>query len=221
MYYIILLLTLAITMGSQNYIQSTYHKTREILSQKGLTGREVARRILDENGLRTIKVVEVSGTLSDHYDPKKKVVSLSTDIYQNTSLASVAVAAHECGHALQDSEGYSFLRLRNSIVPFVNIASRAGYIIILISFMFSLLKLLWVGIVMELVILVFQLITLPVEFNASNRALRQIQELKIVQDKEHESCKKMLKAAALTYVASVATAILEIFRLVLMVNRKR
>ena len=221
MYYIILIITLAITLGSQNYIQSTYRKTREIMSLKGLSGREVARKILDDNGLRSIKVEEVSGTLSDHYDPKNKVVRLSTDIYQNTSLASVAVAAHECGHALQDSEGYSFLRLRNSIVPIVNIASRAGYIIILVSFMFSMMKLLWVGILMELAILAFQLLTLPVEFNASSRALIQIKELKIVQDKEHGTCKKMLTAAALTYVASVATAVLEIFRLVLMASRKR
>ncbi len=221
MYYIILILTLAITLGSQNYIHSTYRKTREILSEKGLSGREVARKILDDNGLKSVKVEEVSGTLSDHYDPKNKVVRLSTDIYQNSSLASVAVASHECGHALQDKEGYSFLRIRNSIVPIVNIASRAGYIIILISFMFSMLKLLWIGVLMELAILAFQLLTLPVEFNASNRALNQIKELRIVQDKEHSYCKKMLTAAALTYVASVATAILEIFRLVLIANRKR
>lgn len=221
MYYIILLITLAITLGSQNYIQATYRKTREILSEKGLTGAAVARRILDENGLKNVRVEEVNGTLTDHYDPKNKKVCLSTDIYNNTSLASAAVASHECGHAMQDKEGYSFLRIRNSIVPVVNIASRAGYIIIMISFMLSLVKLLWVGIIMELVILVFQLITLPVEFNASNRALRQIKELKIVQDKEHAYCKKMLTAAALTYVASVATAILEVFRLVLMANRRR
>ena len=221
MYYIILILTLAITMGSQNYIHSTYRKTREILSEKGLSGREVARKILDSNGLKSVKVEEVNGTLSDHYDPKNKVVRLSNDIYQNTSLASVAVAAHECGHALQDSQGYSFLRLRNSIIPIVNIASRAGYLIILISFMFSMMKLLWIGVLMELAILAFQLLTLPVEFNASSRALNQIKELRIVQDKEHSYCKKMLTAAALTYVASVATAILEIFRLILIANRKR
>ena len=221
MYYIIFILTLAITMGSQNYIHSTYRKTREILSEKGLSGREVARKILDSNGLKSVKVEEVNGTLSDHYDPKNKVVRLSNDIYQNTSLASVAVAAHECGHALQDSQGYSFLRLRNSIIPIVNIASRAGYLIILISFMFSMMKLLWIGVLMELAILAFQLLTLPVEFNASSRALNQIKELRIVQDKEHSYCKKMLTAAALTYVASVATAILEIFRLILIANRKR
>lgn len=221
MYYIILLATLIITMGSQSYINSTYKRTREISSKKGITGGEVARRILDENGLKKVKVEEVEGTLSDHYDPKNKVVRLSKDIYQNTSLASIAVASHECGHAIQDKEGYVFLRFRNSIIPLVNIASRAGYIIILISVFTSLLKLLWIGILMELIILLFQVITLPVEFNASNRALKQIKELKIVQDEEHSSCKTMLKAAALTYVASVAAGILEVFRLLLIVNDRR
>ena len=178
-------------------------------------------RILDENGLKNVKVVEVAGNLSDHYDPKEKIVRLSTDIYNNTSLASVAVASHECGHAIQDKNNYTFLRIRSSIVPLVNIASRAGYIIIVISFMMSLMKLLWVGILMEFVILAFQVITLPVEFNASNRALKQIKELKIVDEEEHVSCKSMLTAAALTYVASVASAIIEIVRLLFILNRRR
>jgi len=221
MYYIFFFATMLITLISQSYINSTYQKTRKILSKKGMSGREVARRILDENGLKNVKVEEVSGTLSDHYDPKNKTVRLSTDIYQNTSLASVAVASHECGHAIQDKEGYSFLRIRNSIIPLVNIASRAGYIIIVISFLMSLMKLLWVGILLEFVILAFQVITLPVEFNASNRALKQIKDLKIVNDEEHVNCKGMLTAAALTYVASVASAIIEITRLLFILNRRR
>ena len=216
MYYLILFLTLIITSLSQSYINSMYKKSRVIPSKSNMTGKEVARRILDANGLKKVKIQEVAGTLSDHYDPRNKTVNLSKDIYENTSLASISVAAHECGHAIQDKEGYLFLRIRSSIIPLVNFASRVGYIIILISIVMSLIKLLWVGILMEVVILAFQVITLPVEFNASSRALKQILDLKIVEKDEHTTCYGMLRAAALTYVASVATAILEIVRLLWM-----
>ncbi len=219
-YMIFLLITVIITFASQNYIQSMYRKTKKISSKHGMTGEEVARKILDKNGLKSVKVQEVDGTLSDHYDPKSKTVNLSRDIFENTSLASVSVASHECGHAIQDKEGYRFLRIRSSIVPIVNLASRIGYIVIMISFLTSLLDLLWIGIGLEFIILLFQVITLPVEFNASNRALKQITDLKIVEEEEHRMCKKMLKAAALTYVASVATAVIEILRLVLIARRR-
>ena len=219
MYNLIFLITIVITLASQAYISSTYKKTKKIMAKSNLSGKEVARKILDENGLREIQIAMVPGDLSDHYDPAKKMVCLSPDIYENASLASVAVASHECGHALQDKEGFAFLRVRRSMVPLVNFASKAGYVIILISVMMSLLKLLWVGIILEMVILLFQLVTLPVEFDASNRALKQISQLRIVEETEHQSCKKMLTAAALTYVASVATAILEILRLLIVARR--
>lgn len=218
-YYIVLLVSMALTLGAQFFINSVYQKTKKIRAKNSMSGCDVARKILDSNGLKKVKVQEIEGTLSDHYDPKNKVVSLSTDIYNGSSLASVAVAAHECGHAIQDKVGYSFLRFRHSMIPLVNFASRAGYIIIMISVFTSLLKLLWVGICLELVILLFQMVTLPVEFNASNRALKQIVELGIVEKKESFKCKEMLFAAALTYVASVATAILEIVRLISMARR--
>lgn len=216
MYYLLLIITMFITICSQSYINSMYQKTKRIKSGKGMSGAEVARKILDENGLKKVKVKEISGILTDHYDPSNKIVNLSSDIYNNTSLASVSVASHECGHAIQDKEGYTFLRFRNSIVPVVNLASRLGYLIIVISIFTSLTNLLWLGIAMEFVILLFQLVTLPVEFNASNRALKQISKLNIVSKKEHSSCRDMLTAAALTYVASVASAIIEIFRLIYM-----
>lgn len=220
-YTLFLLVTMALTLGAQGYINSMYNKTKKISLNRTISGSEVARKILDENGLKNVKVVEVEGTLTDHYDPRNKTVSLSKDIYHNTSVASCSVAAHECGHAIQDKEGYSFLRFRNSIIPVVNLASRAGYFIIMISLFTSLIRLLWLGILMELVILLFQVVTLPVEFNASNRALKQLITLNLVTDKEHASCKKMLTAAALTYVAAVAAAILEILRLVMIANRDR
>lgn len=215
MYYIFLLVTLVITLSSQAYIKSVYNKTKKIKANSGMTGEEVALRILDVNGLNNVKVVEINGELSDHYDPKNKVVRLSSDVFKNNSIAAISVAAHECGHAIQDKNNYFFLRFRSLIFPLVSFASRIGYVIIIISIFAQLIELLWVGILFECIILLFQLITLPVEFNASSRALRQIQDLGIVSVEENKNCRKMLKAAALTYVASVATAIIEILRLVL------
>lgn len=215
MYYIFLLVTLVITLSSQAYIKSVYNKTKKIKANSGMTGEEVALRILDVNGLNNVKVVEIDGELSDHYDPKNKVVRLSSDVFKNNSIAAISVAAHECGHAIQDKNNYFFLRFRSLIFPLVSFASRIGYVIIIISIFAQLIELLWVGILFECIILLFQLITLPVEFNASSRALRQIQDLGIVSVEENKNCRKMLKAAALTYVASVATAIIEILRLVL------
>ncbi len=220
-YYLILLVTLVVTIGSEIYLNSVYKNTKKIQSISKMTGCDVARKILDSNGLQNVKIKMVAGELSDHYDPKNKTVNLSTDIYANSSIASISVAAHECGHAIQDKNGYFFLKFRRSIVPLVNLASKLGYIVIIISLITSITKLLLVGIILESIILLFQLITLPVEFNASNRALKQIIDLKIVEANEHRECKKMLGAAALTYVASVASAILEVLRLIVMFRSDR
>ena len=219
-YYLVLGITLLITLGSQAYINSCYKKTRKIESKNRISGYEVAKKILKENGLKEVKVEEIKGTLTDHYDPRTKTVRLSNDIYNGTSLASISVASHECGHAIQDKNGYLFLKIRRSLVPIVNIASYAGYIAIAGGALLGLLNLIWLGIIFEVVILTFQLITLAVEFNASSRALKQIKELKIVDDREHTSCRQMLTAAALTYVASAAAALLEVVRLLLMFRRR-
>ncbi len=212
---------LIITGGASLYIKANYSKYKEILTKKKYTGFDTAREILDSNGLKDVLILEVQGELTDHYDPKKKVVSLSNDIYHSTSIASVAVAAHECGHAIQDKEGYSFLRLRHALIPFVKFSSIAGYVAIAISLLAGLLKLLWIGIILECVILIFQLVTLPVEFNASNRALKQIEKLGIVDKDEKYGCKKMLTSAALTYVAGVLSALAQVLRLVLIANNRR
>ena len=215
---ILLVLSLLVTSAAQIYINSSYSKTKRIKNRAGITGAQTARRILDENGLSNVKVEEVRGVLGDHYDPRTKTVRLSSDIYRNTSIASASVAAHECGHAIQDKEGYFFLKLRNSIVPLVNFASYAGYFAILIGIIASSLKIIWIGIIAEIVILVFQLITLPVEFAASKRALKQLEKQKILEKIEISTSKKMLTAAALTYVASVTATILEILRLLIAVG---
>ena len=212
---------LAITGLSSLYIKSNYKKYKEISVKKKYTGFDTAREILDKNGLSEVLILEVQGELTDHYDPKKKVVSLSTDIYHGNSIASVSVAAHECGHAIQDKEGYTFLKIRHTLIPLVKFSSIAGYIAIAISLIAGLVNLLWIGVALECVILIFQLITLPVEFNASNRALKQIEKLSIVEKSEKEGCKKMLTSAALTYVAGVLSALAQVIRLALMGSRRR
>ena len=220
MFYGFLIISLIITLSAQAFVSMTYSKTKKIKNINNLTGSEVARQILDNNGLSNVKVVETPGSLSDHYDPRSKVVRLSSEVYHSPSIASVAVAAHECGHAIQDKDKYIFMNIRSSIVPLVNFASYAGYLAIVIGFMASAMNLVWIGIIMECIILLFQLVTLPVEFNASSRALKQIKQLNFLDKKEYRKGRKMLTAAAMTYVASVATTILEIFRLVLMANRR-
>ena len=219
-YYLIIITSFLITMFAQIYIDIKYNSTRKIISEKRITGFETARKILDANGLQNVKINRISGSLSDYYDPSNKTVNLSDDIYSNNSLASISVAAHECGHAIQDKNGYFFLKLRRKLVPLVNFSSKLGYLAIVIGLFASLTNFIIIGIITELLILLFQLITLPVEFNASNRALKQILELDIVNKNEKRKCKGMLKAAALTYVASVASTILEILRLIMILRRR-
>ena len=180
----------------------------------------MARRILDSNGLNNVDIVETQGELTDHYDPERKVVRLSKDIYHGATIASSSVAAHECGHAVQDKEGYFFLRLRATLVPFVNLSSKLGYIALVVGLLFGWLELAWFGIFLELAILFFQLITLPVEFDASRRAADFLKREALVEKSEQEGSKKMLNAAAMTYVASVVSTLLQILRLVLLVSRR-
>lgn len=219
-YYILTILAFLITITAQIFVNSSYAKTRKIKNKHNLTGEEVARTILDKNGLKNVRIEEVNGTLGDHYDPRTKTVRLSSDIFHNTSIASASVAAHECGHAIQDKDDYTFLRIRHALIPLVSISSQAGYVVIMIGVLFSLVDLIWVGILMEVLILLFQLITLPVEFNASSRALKNLQELNLLEKSEIKYSRKMLGAAAMTYVASVAAAVLEILRLLLIFNRR-
>mgnify|MGYP004456892101 FL=1 len=218
-YYLLPILAFLITITAQIFVNGSYSKTRKIKNKHNLTGEEVARTILDKNGLRNVQIEEVHSTLGDHYDPTTKTVRLSSDIYHNTSIASASVAAHECGHAIQDKDDYTFLRIRHALIPIVNFSSYAGYIAIVIGCIFSSINLIWVGILMEIIILLFQLVTLPVEFNASSRALKQLEELNLLEKSEIKYSRKMLGAAAMTYVASVAAAVLEILRLLLIFNK--
>ena len=213
-------LAFIITLSAQLYISSSYRKFKKVTINKNINGKAAARKVLDKNGLSNVEILKVSGSLTDHYDPSRKTVSLSTDIYEDNSIASIAVACHECGHAIQDKEGYLMLRIRHALIPLVNISSYAGYLAIMIGVFFSFIKLVWLGIIFEVVILLFQLVTLPVEFNASSRALKQIKELGLLSKDELKGARIMLVAAALTYVASVAATVLEILRLVLIFGRR-
>ena len=204
-----------ITLASQVYININYKIYKGHINAKNKTGYDAARAILDANNLNDIDVIETKGTLTDHYDPKRKVIKLSTDIYHGSSIASAAVAAHECGHAIQDKNKYIPMRIRSAIVPFVNICTRLGYLAILIGLIFNRAPLLEAGIILLLAMLVFQLITLPVEFNASKRALNELEKEKILDKEEKGNARNMLVAAAFTYVASVLSTLLQIFRLVL------
>lgn len=215
--YILVIVGFLITLGAQIFVKSSYSKYKKVETKSRLDGFEVARRILDSNGLNNIDIVEVQGELSDHYDPKRKVVRLSSDIFHGSTVAAASVAAHECGHAVQDKENYFFLRFRNALVPFANISSHVGYIAIVIGLIFGYMKLAWIGIALEMVILLFQIITLPVEFNASSRAAKFLAKEALIEKTEQVGSRKMLNAAALTYVASVLSTLLSILRLVLIV----
>ena len=220
--YIILYLVILIVpaIASIN-IRSTYGKYKQQKNKNGLSGFEVARKVLDANGLEKLYIVEVKGELTDHYDPSQKVVRLSTDIFHGETIAAAAVAAHECGHAIQDKENYAFMRIRATLVPIVNLITYAAYIMFAVSMIFQIMDLMPVAFVSVLFSLVFQLVTLPVEFDASKRALVQLKELELVDNKEHEGTKKMLTAAALTYVASVLSSVANLLRIVLSYTNRR
>ena len=217
---VLILVIVILPLIAQGKIKSSYNKYAKVLSSKGLTGEQVARRILDKNGLKNVRINRVSGELTDHYDPRKKNVNLSDRIYSEKSISSISVAAHECGHAIQDKESYSFLRFRSAMVPVVNFTSRFATIFIFIGFIAGILNFLTIGIVLLCVGLLFQLITLPVEFDASARARVQLQELGIVTKNELKGTSSVLSAAAFTYVAGFLATALQILRLVL-ISRNR
>ena len=212
--------SLLVTIGASSFVRLNYSKYKQVSVKSNKTGFDTAREILDQNGLSNVLILETQGDLSDHYDPSKKVVKLSHDIYHGRTIAAVSVAAHECGHAIQDKEGYSFLVFRNRIVPLVNLSSKVGYIAIMIGLIFSLRELVLIGIALEIIILLFQMVTLPVEFNASHRALEKIKQYGIVNNNELSGAKKMLTSAALTYVAGVISSLFQVLRLVLMYTRR-
>lgn len=212
---ILAIIVILIPLIAQIGVSSNYQKYKRVKNTKELTGYDVARKILDENGLGDIYIVETRGELTDHYDPTKKVVRLSSDIYHGKTVAAMSVASHECGHAVQDKEGYTFMRIRSAIFPIVNVATSISYWIILLGFLFELLDLIYIGIALTCLGLLFQIVTLPVEFDASKRAGVFLKEYNLATEDESKGVKKMLGAAAMTYVAGVLASALQILRLIL------
>ena len=213
-------LIILIPLVAQLKITSAYRKYKEVDNSKGLTGFEVARKILDANGLEDIYVVETPGDLTDHYDPTRKTVRLSSHVFKESTIAAASVAAHECGHAIQDKVGYVPMRIRSLLVPITSLSSKASWAVIVIGLFTQYFKIFLIGIGLLMVVLLFQLVTLPVEFDASKRGKQELKKLHLVSEDEASGVSSMLFAAAMTYVASVLTSILEIIRLLAMFNRR-
>lgn len=223
---IILIPAIIFTMYAQSKVNSNFRRYSNIRNARNMTGAEAARRMLDANGLTNVQIEQIRGSLTDHYDPRKRVLRLSQSVYGVNSIAAVSVACHEAGHAVQHAESYKPLKVRNSIVPLVNFASSLTWPLVILgilllangSYMGDLLF--NIGVITMLAVILFHTVTLPVEFNASSRALRQMDDLGIITEEENKGASKVLRAAAMTYVAALATAIANLLRiLVLRGNR--
>lgn len=218
--YILVIPALIFAFIAQTLVKSTFKKYSNVYSVRGLTAADAARKILDENGLYDVRVERVSGELTDHYDPTVNVIRLSDSVYGSTSVAAIGVAAHESGHAIQHAVGYAPINIRNAILPFAQIGSQLAMPLVLIGLVISRFSfLINIGIIVYLAVVLFQLITLPVEFNASNRALKVLDG--ILDPDENAKAKKVLTAAALTYVAALFSALTTLIRLILVSNNRR
>jgi Zn-dependent membrane protease YugP len=207
-YFFYMIPAIVIAMWAQFNVKSTFGKYSKMLSNRGITGAQVARQILDRNGLNNVSVQQINGKLNDYYDPQKNEIRLSTDVFNSSSVAAIGVAAHETGHAIQHSVGYSPLKLRNAIIPISKFGSNTAMIVIIGGLIFSWQPLLLAGIILFSTVLLFQLVTLPVEFNASARALTTLDESGILFGDELKGARKVLTAAALTYVAAMLASIM-------------
>ena len=215
--YILIIIGVIITLAASAKMNSAFRRYSKVRSHSGLTGAQAAAKILNYAGIYDVVVERVSGNLTDHYDPRSKVLRLSDATYNATSVAAIGVAAHECGHAMQDKEAYAPLKLRGSLVPVANIGSNLSWIFIILGIIMGANQtLLNIGILLFSLAVIFQLVTLPVEFNASSRALRVLKDSVMMYEDEVEDTRKVLSAAALTYVASAAAAILSLLRLVIL-----
>lgn len=220
--YILLIPAIIFALYAQSKVKSTFNRYLKVPTQRGYTGYDVARRILDQNDLRDVPVELANGHLTDHYDPRKRALRLSQEVYHGTSVASVSVAAHEVGHALQHANGYVPLSLRNAIFPIASFGSQMAWVFIMGGFFFQGLSfLIDLGILLYAAAVAFQVVTLPVEFNASSRALRLLDSNGFVTGNEIQGSQKVLKAAALTYVAAMATAMAQLLRLIVLRNSRR
>lgn len=221
--YILVLVGAIICMIASFNVKATFARYSKTANSKNLTSQDVAQKILNDAGIYDVSIRQISGNLSDHYSPSEKILRLSDTVYNSTSIAAVGVAAHECGHAIQHKENYPALTLRSAAVPIANIGSKLSWPIIILGLLLGFTGLAQVGVFLFSFVVLFQLITLPVEFNASKRALRILENSQILNSTEMKGAKKVLSAAALTYVAALFSSILQLLRLILLTrgNRRR
>ncbi|PAV29482.1 Zn-dependent protease [Virgibacillus profundi] len=215
-YIIYFALLMIIPLWAQSKVKSTYKKYSKKATSSHMTGAQVARKILDDNGLYDVTIEETKGVLSDHYDPRKKVVRLSSGNFHGHSMAASAIAAHEVGHAIQDAEEYAFLKFRSTLVPVASFGSNISFFFILAGILFDMGNMLLLGIIFMSAAVLFQLVTLPVEFDASNRAMGQMVSTGVIKNNEERETKKVLNAAAMTYVAAALVAVMELVRFIMM-----
>lgn len=218
-YLIYILPAVIFALWAQTKVNSTFKKYSGVISARRMTGADAARRILDANGLHNVQIRRVAGNLTDHFDPRNNTVNLSESVYDSPSVAAIGVAAHESGHAVQHAVGYGPMKLRSAIIPITNIGSRLAVPLIIMGLFLSFVELAYLGCICYATAAVFQLVTLPVEFNASNRALNALENTGILSSNELSGSKKVLSAAAMTYVAALATALLELLYWLSRVNR--
>lgn len=219
--YILVVIGALISAFAALRVKSTFRRFSDMRSVRGLSAEQVAQRILNGAGIHDVRIERVSGSLTDHYAPNEKVLRLSDSVYGSTSVAAIGVAAHECGHAIQHAVGYGPLKLRSLAVPIANIGSKLSWPIIIIGLVLGLTGLAQVGVFLFTFVVLFQLITLPVEFNASSRALKILEGGNMLMEDELRGASKVLRAAAMTYVASLLATILQLLRLVLITRRRR
>lgn len=219
--YVLVIIGIVLSMIASANVNGSFRKYSRMFSQRGIRAEQAAEMILRNAGIHDVSIQRISGNLTDHYDPRSKILRLSDSVYGSTSVSAIGVAAHECGHAIQHAHGYVPLKLRGAIVPVVNFASSLSMPLILAGLILGFMQLAQIGVILFSVVLIFQLVTLPVEFNASRRAIRVLDGAGILFGNEVTGAKRVLRAAALTYVASVLSTALQLFRLVLLVNRRR
>lgn len=229
-YWTLIIITLVLGFATQAYINHAYKKFASVPNESGMTGAQIARRMLDDNGLSNVSVQAVAGSLSDHYDPRTQVVSLSEGVYGQASVSAMAVACHECGHAIQHAQGYAAMKLRTALVPVANFGSSAWLVLLLVGIFLNIIQLAWAGIILYAFAVLFHIVTLPVEFNASRRALAYItgsssaavhasaMALAVPGDITARGARTVLRAAALTYVAGALTSVLQLLYFIGMVR---
>ena len=224
-YYLLLVVpAFLLALWAQIKVKGTYKKMSAVRNSRGLTGAQAASRVLYEHGVTNVRIERVSGTLTDHYDPRANIIRLSDGVFDSTSVAAVGIACHEAGHAVQYAKNYAPIRMRNAILPVCNVGSKIGIPLAIIGLVIGSMVgrwLFWAGIILYGLVALFQLVTLPVEFNASRRALQTIDDTGMLAGEEYKGARKVLTAAALTYVAALAVSLANLLRLILRNSRRR